>query len=146
MPNTCLRLIGNGNLTDAIKKMVEDKGLSEYVKFEGVCKDMENIYAKAEVIVLSSEYEGMPNCLIEAIGCGIPIVSYDCPIGPAEIVVDGVNGYLVEYNNIEQLAERLIMALDREWNEDEIKATCDKFRVENIAKKYLEVFEKVVEK
>jgi len=146
MPNTCLRLIGNGNLTDAIKKIVEDKGLSEYVKFEGVCKDMENIYAKAEVIVLSSEYEGMPNCLIEAIGCGIPIVSYDCPIGPAEIVVDGVNGYLVEYNNIEQLAERLIMALDREWNEDEIKATCDKFRVENIAKKYLEVFEKVVEK
>lgn len=146
MPNTCLRLIGNGNLTDSIKKLVDDKGLSGFVSFDGIFKNMETIYAKADVIVLSSEYEGMPNCLIEAIGCGIPIVSYDCPIGPAEIVVDGVNGYLVEYNNIEQLAEHLVMALEKEWNEEEIKATCDKFRVENIAKKYLEVFEKVVEK
>lgn len=146
MPNTCLRLIGNGNLTDAIKKMVEDKGLSGCVYFEGVCKDMENIYAKADMIVLSSEYEGMPNCLIEAIGCGIPIVSYDCPIGPREIVVDDVNGYLVKYNDINQLAEKMEECLKRDWDEERIRRTAEKFDVSYIAKEYIDLFEKVTRK
>ena len=146
MPNTCLRLIGNGNLTDAIKKMVEDKGLSEWVSFEGVCKDMEKIYAKADMIVLSSEYEGMPNCLIEAIGCGIPIVSYDCPIGPREIVVDDVNGYLVKYNDINQLAEKMEECLKRDWDEEIIRRTAEKFDVSYIAKEYIDLFEKVTRK
>ena len=146
MPNTCLRLIGNGNLTDMIKKLVEDKGLSASVIFEGVCKDMENIYAKADMIVLSSEYEGMPNCLIEAIGCGIPIVSYDCPIGPREIVVDDVNGYLVKYNDINQLAEKMEECLKRDWDEESIRRTAEKFDVSYIAKEYIDLFEKVTRK
>lgn len=146
MPNTCLHLIGNGNLTEAIKQMVEDKGLSEKVSFDGVCKNMENIYAKADMIVLSSEYEGMPNCLIEAIGCGIPIVSYDCPIGPREIVVDDVNGYLVKYNDINQLAEKMEECLRRDWDEKVIRKTAEKFDVSYIAKEYIALFEKVTHK
>ncbi len=145
-PQTKLRLIGDGNSRESVTQLINELGISDKVTIEGINPHIEEVYAEADVVALSSEYEGMPNCLIEAIGCGIPIVSYDCPIGPAEIVVDGVNGYLVEYNNIEQLAERLIMALDKEWDEEEIKATCDKFRVENIAKKYLQVFERVTKK
>lgn len=146
MANTCLRLIGSGHLTETIKKLVEDKGLSESVYFDGVCKDMEKVYAKADMIVLSSEYEGMPNCLIEAIGCGIPIVSYDCPIGPREIVVDDVNGYLVKYNDINQLAEKMEECLLREWDEESICKTAEKFNVSYIAKEYLDLFEKVTRK
>ena len=143
MPNTILHLIGNGNLTENVKKLVEEKGLSKSVSFDGVCKNMENIYAKADMIVLSSEYEGMPNCLIEAIGCGIPIVSYDCPIGPREIVVDDVNGYLVKYNNINQLAEKMEACLSRDWDEDAIRKTAEKFDVSYIANEYIDLFEKV---
>ena len=146
MPKTRLRLIGNGNLTESIKELADKKGLSNCVSFDGVCKNMENIYAKADMVVLSSEYEGMPNCLIEAIGCGIPIVSYDCPIGPREIVVDNVNGYLVQYNNINQLAERIIDGLNREWKEADIRKTAEKFDVSYIADEYLDLFEKVIGK
>lgn len=146
MPNTCLRLIGSGNLTESIKELVKNKGLSKSVSFEGVCKNMENIYAKADMIVLSSEYEGMPNCLIEAIGCGIPIVSYDCPIGPREIVVDDVNGYLVKYNDINQLAEKMMECLKRDWNEEDIRKTAEKFDVSYIADEYLDLFKKVINK
>lgn len=144
MPNTRLRLIGTGNLEEFTRELTMKMGLTECVNFEGVCKNMETIYSQADAVVLSSEYEGMPNCLIEAIGCGIPIVSYDCPIGPKEIVVDGVNGYLVEYNNIEQLAECLIKALDKEWDAEKIKDTCSKFYVKKIAEQYLQVFQKVM--
>jgi len=146
MPNTTLRLIGNGNLTEAIRKLIEDKGLKECVSFDGVCKNMESIYSQADMIVLSSEYEGMPNCLIEGIGCGIPVVSYDCPIGPREIVVDDVNGYLVKYNDITQLAEKMFACLQREWDEEAIRKTADKFDVSYIADEYLELFEKVTRK
>ena len=125
---------------------MEKKSLSGCVTFEGVCKNMENIYAKADMIVLSSEYEGMPNCLIEAIGCGIPIVSYDCPIGPREIVVDDVNGYLVKYNDIDQLAEKMEECLKRDWDEESIRKTAEKFDVSYIAKEYIALFEKVTHK
>ena len=111
MPEIHLRLIGTGVLTESIMKMVEDNGLSERVSFDGIYKNMENVYAKADMIVLSSEYEGMPNCLIEAIGCGIPIVSYDCPIGPREIVVDDVNGYLVKYNDINEIRRDTVVPI-----------------------------------
>lgn len=144
MPATILRLIGNGNLTEAIRSMVEEKGLSDRVNFDGICKNMETVYSEADMIVLSSEYEGMPNCLIESIGCGVPIVSYDCPIGPREIVVDDVNGYLVKYNDITQLAEKMLACLQREWNEEEIRKTAGKFDVSYIADEYLELFDKVI--
>lgn len=140
---TCLRLIGTGLLEENIKKLAEEKGLSDCVHFEGVCKNMEQIYATADVVVLSSEYEGMPNCLIEAIGCGVPIVSYDCPIGPREIVVDDVNGFLVTYNDMNQLAEKINACLERQWNEEEIRKTVEKFSVSYIAETYMELFKKV---
>lgn len=146
MPNTRLRLIGTGNLEEFTRELTMKMGLTECVNFEGVCKNMETIYSQADAVVLSSEYEGMPNCLIEAIGCGIPIVSYDCPIGPKEIVVDSENGYLVEYNNVDQLAEKIIECLDREWNEERIRKTAKKFEVSYIADTYIELFKKVISK
>ena len=146
MKDTRLRLIGDGILTEKIKELVQQKGLSEQVSFEGVCKNMESVYAQADMVVLSSEYEGMPNCLIEAIGCGIPVVSYDCPIGPREIVVDDVNGYLVKYNDISQLAEKMMECLKREWREDAIRKTAEKFDVSYIAGEYTDLFEKVIQK
>lgn len=142
-PHTKLRLIGDGNSKESISELISKLGISDKVTLEGINPHIEDVYAEADVVALSSEYEGMPNCLIEAIGIGIPIVSYDCPIGPSEIVVEDVNGYLVEYNDIEQLADRLIKALDKEWNTEAIKATCNKFQVENVAKQYIKVFEKV---
>ena len=141
-PLTKLRMIGKGNVVDSMKELVDKLGIKEAVSFEGVRKDIEQIYATADMVVLSSEYEGMPNCLIEAIGCGIPIVSYDCPLGPAEIVQNQLNGFLVEYNNKEQLAECMEEALSHDWDEDTIKKTSEKFCVQEIAKQYMEIFNK----
>lgn len=137
-----LHIAGNGVLESQIRELVDSKGLHESVIFHGICNDMEKLYSIADVVVLSSDYEGMPNCLIEAIGCGIPVVSYDCPIGPSEIVVEGVNGYLSPLGEVPTLAGNIIKALQRQWDKEAIKATCDKFRVDKIAERYIDIFNK----
>lgn len=142
-PDVRLRMVGSGNLESMVKDMVSSKGLTDYVTFDGIRTDMEQVYARASLVVLSSDYEGMPNCLIEAIGCGIPVVSYDCPLGPSEIIVDGVNGYLVKQGDTKTLAAKMIESLDRDWDRDAITATCDKFRVSLAATKYEEIFDRI---
>ncbi|MBQ0027068.1 MAG: glycosyltransferase [Lachnospiraceae bacterium] len=139
-PEVKLRMVGSGNLDNQIKELVGELKLTDKVIFDGIRKDMENVYAGAAVVALSSDYEGMPNCLIEAIGCGVPIVSYDCPLGPSEIVVQDVNGYLVPLHDIDGLANKLIEAVERDWDKKAIVDTCDKFRVEKIAGIYEDIF------
>lgn len=139
-PDLCLRLVGDGNLTEQMKELSRELGIADAVIFDGIRKDMDNVYAGASLVALSSEYEGMPNCLIEAIGSGIPVVSYDCPLGPREIIVDGENGYLVSYNDVNLLAEKMIDCLNKEWNEDRIKETARKFELKEIARQYITLF------
>ena len=142
MPGVRLRMVGSGNLDGQIKELVDSFGLTDAVSFDGIRSDMENVYATSDVVVLSSDYEGMPNCLIEAIGCGIPVVSYDCPLGPSEIIVDDVNGYLIPPGDIDALADGIVRALNKEWNIKEIVRTCDKFRVSKACDMYEEIFSK----
>lgn len=140
MPEAVLRIVGDGNLMNQTREMVTALKLESSVIFEGIRKDMENVYSNTDVVILSSQYEGMPNTLIEAIGCGIPVVSYDCPIGPAEIIEDGVNGFLVEQDNTDMLAQKTVLALKQSWDAEIIKSTCKKFDVCNIADTYEEIF------
>ena len=142
-PEATLQLVGAGILTEKLQEKVNELSLSEHVIFEGVRKDIEHIYEQADIVALSSLYEGMPNCLIEAISIGIPVVSYDCPIGPSEILVDGVNGFLVENGNIRMLADKLSEVLERNWDEEAVKRTAAKFAPSGIADQYLEVLQEV---
>lgn len=134
-----LHLVGDGILKQQLQEEACQLHIQDYVVFEGMRKDIENVYSSSDVVVLSSSYEGMPNCLIEAIACGIPVVSYDCPIGPKEIIEEDINGYLVSFLNIEELAERMLDAVEKQWDTESIKKTADKFNATVIAKQYLEV-------
>ena len=142
-PKATLRIVGDGNLTERIKEMVLSYGLEENVKLDGIRKDMDRVYEESDVVVLTSSYEGMPNALIEAIGCGIPVVSYDCPIGPGEIIEDGVNGFLVKQDDIEAMADKTLLAVRQSWDSEIIKATCRKFDAGVIARKYEEIFREI---
>lgn len=134
-----LHLVGDGILKEQLQEEACRLNIDKHVFFEGMRKDIEHVYCASDVVVLSSEYEGMPNCLIEAIACGIPVVSYDCPIGPKEIIVDDVNGYLVSFMNVDELAQKMLLAVEKEWQPENIKKTAEKFRAAVVAKQYLKV-------
>lgn len=142
-PKITLRLIGEGKLKNQIEKMCSKKEISSNVIFEGFVEDISKYYLNAKVTVLSSLYEGFPNVLIESITLGTPVVSFDCPSGPKEIIEEGVNGFLVEYLNTQDLADKILKALSYNWNKDEIRKSAKKFHPDQIIDKYIHVVEGV---
>jgi glycosyltransferase involved in cell wall biosynthesis len=102
-----LVLCGDGPLRQDIENLTRQLGLAERVVFAGQTKDVDRWYARAGIFAFSSYFEGFPNALAEAMVAGLPVVSYDCPTGPSELIKDGRNGYLVQVGDIAGLAARL---------------------------------------
>ncbi|MDE7100797.1 MAG: glycosyltransferase, partial [Anaeroplasmataceae bacterium] len=138
-----LYIIGDGSLKEALLEYSKEKKL--HVEFIPFTHDIMGYYQKAKCVVLSSLFEGFPNTLLEAIACGTPVVSYDCPSGPREIINDD-NGLLVEYKNVEDLRNKLIECLSKGWDYEAVYLTSRKYDSNVIIKKYLEVIEKMLDK
>lgn len=102
-----LRIVGDGSLYEENVALAEELGISEKVIFAGSTSDIVEEYRYASCFVLSSRYEGLVMVLIEARMMGLTCVSFDCPTGPREIIRDGVDGFLVEPENIEGLAQKI---------------------------------------
>ena len=101
-----LHIYGLGNLEDELKVLVKQSNLEEFVHFEGFCGDIHEKIKDAEQFVLSSDYEGMPNALMEAMLMGLPCISTKCS-GVGEIVTNEVDGILVPLKNASALADAM---------------------------------------
>lgn len=111
-PEWGLTVVGDGEQRSKISNLVRNLSLQHQVYLPGRVDNPWTKLRTADIFVLSSRFEGFPNVLLEAMACGIPPVSFDCPSGPAEIITDNYNGILVPSENAEELAlaiERLIL-------------------------------------
>jgi glycosyltransferase involved in cell wall biosynthesis len=84
------------------------------VTFHEPVSDIQSKYAASSIMVLPSRSEGFGMVLIEAMACGVPCVSFDCPCGPADIISDGDDGYLISNGDIEQFAAKVILLIEDE--------------------------------
>jgi len=132
-----LKIIGIGTLEKELRKLSEDLNIAEKIDFEGFQRNVIPYYLYAKATMLTSLYEGFPNVLIESIALGTPVVAFDCPSGPKEIIEDGINGYLVEYLNEEESVAKLKKVLMTNFNLEKLKATINKYNQENIISKYI---------
>jgi glycosyltransferase involved in cell wall biosynthesis len=107
-----LLILGDGEDRSALETLVDQLGLREDVSLPGFVANPYPYMTRADVFVLSSRWEGLPGVLIEALYCGAPLVSTDCPSGPREILADGKYGKLVPVGNMDRLAQAIEATLN----------------------------------
>lgn len=137
--NVDLLFVGSGEFEEDVKKLVDKKGINDRVHFLGWKKNPYPFIELAKLLVLCSEYEGFGGVLVESLICGTVPVSTDCPSGPSEILVGELSNFLTPVNDIEQLAEKIMMALKSKITLGE--KYYKQFDAEEIAKKYIELAE-----
>lgn len=106
-PDWHFEIVGTGEDEKLLKDLVSKYKLKDNVLFLPPTKDVVSLYKSASIYCMSSRWEGLPMVLIEAQCCGLPIASFDCPEGPAEVVLNNENGFLCKSENSHDLAEKL---------------------------------------
>ena len=102
-----MMIVGAGPEKTALMKLRDDLGLETQVQFLEPIKDIELLMSRAGLVVQPSRFEGFPNVVLEAMGMGAPVISAECPSGPATIIQDNKNGRLVPVDDVAELAEAM---------------------------------------
>lgn len=133
-----LIILGDGELDVVLKELVKKLSLENDVHFLGWQENPYKFFKFADVFVLSSLHEGFGNVLVEAMACGLPVISFDCPSGPREIIGENEFGLLVPLKDVDALSEAIFKILTdseiRDYYRRKSLERCKVFDVENIIK------------
>lgn len=110
-PDWKLRIVGGGDELETLNRLIEKYNLLNYVSILPPTKEILSYYLDASLYVLSSYYESFGLVLIEAKSCGLPIIAFDCPLGPKDIVRDQIDGKLVKVGDTKTLVENMSFLL-----------------------------------
>ena len=102
-----LLLVGSGDRQRELVRLCDSLALNDSVEMLPTTNDVVGLYRRCGIFALSSRFEGLPLVLIEAGAMGLPMVAFDCPTGPSDIVADGQSGYLVKNGDTAAFAERM---------------------------------------
>jgi len=133
-----LLILGEGRERKKLEALASELGIEEDVSFPGFEPNPYAFMSRASVFVLSSAWEGLPNALIEALACGCPVVSTNCPSGPQEILANGAFGPLVPVGDDRALAEAILHTLEHPPNAERLRSRAAEFDIQTIAEQYLQ--------
>ena len=143
-----LLIIGEGELAAALEAHAIARGVTDYVQLIGFVDNPYAYLRRADVLLLSSDYEGFGRVIVEAMVVGCPVVSTDCPSGPSDIIDDGVSGVLVPVGSVDAMAGALARVLgDSSYSTNIANAARDRttsFAVEHVAAEYEAFLREVV--
>lgn len=147
LPDWKLKIFGSGEEYDSLVQKIGNLNLQNFVS---LCSTKQNImdeYTSSSVMVVSSRWEGFPMVIVEAQNCGLPVVSFDCPYGPADIVKNDETGFIVPLYDTESLAQKIVeLALDENKRKvfgRRAKELSQRFSTENVARMWKDVLEKI---
>lgn len=147
-PEYTYEIFGEGAERENIESLISRLGLEDRVILKGHCPDVLKQIMDASLFVMSSDYEGMSNSMIEALAMGIPSIVTDHPIGaPRMLIEEGVNGLLVPVGDIASLTQKMKMVLQDKALSDRLSCNAQKIKetlsIEHICSKWIDYCEKV---
>lgn len=134
-----LCIVGEGPERADLERRIADLGLAGKVALQGHCEDPGAWYARADLFVLASDYEGFGNVLVEAMEHGLRIVSTDCPVGPREVLDGGRCGRLVAPGDAQALADAIVAALAASVDRDTLLRRAREYDIADVALRYLDL-------
>ena len=147
-PDWRLRIYGGGKQKDKLRRLIDELGLYNHVLLMGPAHPIEPEWAKGSIAAVTSSMESFGMTIVEAMRCGLPVVSTDCPHGPGEIIDNGVDGRLVPVGNVGAIADGLLELI----NNDELRQQMayaalkdsERFDPARIAERYESIFSGLV--
>jgi glycosyltransferase involved in cell wall biosynthesis len=129
-PDWRLRIYGGGKQKDKLRALIDQLGLYNHVYLMGPAHPIEPEWAKGSLAAVTSSMESFGMTIVEAMRCGLPVVSTDCPHGPGEIISDGVDGRLVKVGSVDAIASGLLGLI----NDDELRQRMSHAALEDSAR------------
>lgn len=147
-PDWQLEIWGDGALKNELSKQINTLGLNNKVLLMGYTNDVISRMLQASGCVLSSLYEGISLVLIEAMSCGLPVISYSCQCGPKDLIKHGKNGFLCKVNDETKLAEYICSIIEDDKLRIRMgqasKKKSEEFRIEKIATQWINLFQTLI--
>lgn len=148
--NWQLDIFGQGEWRDMLQRMIEKAGLDQSAHIHPPTLQIGNEYADSSLLVMSSNYEGFPMVMIEAMACGLPVVSFDYKCGPRDIIDNGINGLLVSNGDIEGLAYAIIEVISdnayRKLLSASAKRIVETYSEEAVMAKWIALFSNLIQR
>jgi len=144
-PDWTLEVYGNGVLKPYFEKIIHEKQL--HIILHPAVPDIFDKYLESSMLLMTSLYEPFGLVLVEAMSCGLPVVAFDCPYGPADIIHDGKDGFLVEDRNIEAYSDKVCQLIENEKLRSEMGRIASRssqcYKAEKIMPQWVNLFEQL---
>lgn len=150
VPDWTLHIFGEGSLRPVLTKQIYDLNLEKSVFLDGATNNVGKELSESSIVAFTSNYEGFPMAIVEVESAGLPVVSFDAPCGPKDIIRDGKDGFLVKNGDIEDFGKKLLSLMqDEELRKkmgEKALENSKRFTQENIIPQWISLFETILKK
>lgn len=138
-PHDTLTIAGEGPEREALQQLASRLGIAEQFHLPGHMASIDSLLEKTDAFVLSSDYEGLPGVVVEALAAGVPVLSTDCCVSMSGLLDQGRTGVLVHRGNEDEFAEGLVRIRQFETDADRARMIASTYEIETAARRYLEM-------